>query len=137
MDSIQESGAQWDAALEQQLCFEIKTFLLAGHETSAGMLTWAIYELSQAPQMQQKVRGSVAACRPPAALPLGPPLRRRSVARRPTPCNVSATQLCAQVAAEADAVFKGLGPGVVPPRRDVDNMIYTLSVLKECLRKYR
>jgi|TARA_B110000967_G_C18891729_1_gene567835 beta-ring hydroxylase len=31
---------------EKQLCFEIKTFLLAGHETSAAMLTWTLHELS-------------------------------------------------------------------------------------------
>jgi len=37
----------WDDALETQLCYEIKTFLLAGHETSAAMLTWSSYELSQ------------------------------------------------------------------------------------------
>ncbi len=57
----QESGATWDRALEEQLCYEIKTFLLAGHETSAAMLTWSVYELSQAADMQKKVRKAHAA----------------------------------------------------------------------------
>lgn len=43
----QESGAKWDAGLEQQLCYEVKTFLLAGHETSAAMLTWSVWEMMQ------------------------------------------------------------------------------------------
>mmetsp|Transcript_27719 Transcript_27719/g.60701 ORF Transcript_27719/g.60701 Transcript_27719/m.60701 type:complete len:523 (-) Transcript_27719:909-2477(-) len=92
LDSIEESGAKWDAALEQQMCYEIKTFLLAGHETSAAMLTWSIYELSQSEEATAKVR------------------------------------------AEADAVFGAAE--AEPPRRAVDGMVYTLSVLKEALRKY-
>jgi hypothetical protein len=38
---------------------------------------------------------------------------------------------------EATRVFSGLKPDQPPPRREVDSMIYTLSVLKEALRKYR
>jgi hypothetical protein len=49
-------GAKWDTGLEAQLCYEIKTFLLAGHETSAAMLTWSVYELSQSAEITQKVR---------------------------------------------------------------------------------
>ena len=45
--SVQESGEKWSSASEVQLCFEVKTFLLAGHETSAAMLCWSLYELSQ------------------------------------------------------------------------------------------
>jgi cytochrome P450 len=44
---VQAAGTQWDTSLEEQLCYEIKTFLLAGHETSAAMLTWSTYELIQ------------------------------------------------------------------------------------------
>lgn len=85
----------WDAALETQLCYEVKTFLLAGHETSASMLTWSVYELSRNPACLAKVREEAARVYGKAAVGATP-----------------------------------------PPRRDVDNMVYTLSVLKEALRKY-
>ena len=32
------------------MCDEIKTFLLAGHETSAAMLIWTTWELAKAPE---------------------------------------------------------------------------------------
>ena len=38
-----------------QLCYELKTFLLAGHETSAAMLCWSLYELSQNAEALAKV----------------------------------------------------------------------------------
>ena len=40
-----------------QLCYELKTFLLAGHETSAAMLCWSLYELSQNAEALAKVGG--------------------------------------------------------------------------------
>ncbi len=43
------------ATVEEQLCFEIKTILLAGHETSAAMLTWSLLELTRNPDCLQKV----------------------------------------------------------------------------------
>lgn len=45
--AIEASGTKWDASIETQLCYEVKTFLLAGHETSAAMLMWSVFELSQ------------------------------------------------------------------------------------------
>ena len=41
---------------ETQLCYEVKTFVLAGHETSASMLTWTLFELSRNPDYLQRVR---------------------------------------------------------------------------------
>ena len=38
----------WHDGLEVQLCYEIKTFVLAGHETSAAMMSWCLYELQKA-----------------------------------------------------------------------------------------
>ncbi|GIL69020.1 hypothetical protein Vretimale_17394 [Volvox reticuliferus] len=93
MEAIEESGAKWDTALETQLCYEIKTFLLAGHETSAAMLTWSTYELA---------------------------------------INDEATR---KVVAEAEVAF-GAHSEMEASRRNVDEMLYTLSVLKEALRKY-
>eukprot|EP00911_Craspedida_sp_UC1_P000520 UC1_evm1s394 len=40
------SPSDWGESTVNQLCDEIKTFILAGHETSASMLTWAVYQLS-------------------------------------------------------------------------------------------
>ena len=39
-----------------QIRDEFKTFMLAGHETSAAMMTWALYELIQNDDLMEKVR---------------------------------------------------------------------------------
>jgi len=54
MDAI--PAGDWGPAAQRQLCYEIKTFLLAGHETSAAMLTFALYELTQHPDVLARVR---------------------------------------------------------------------------------
>lgn len=41
---------------ETQLCYEVKTFVLAGHETSASMLTWTLFELTRNPEHMDRVR---------------------------------------------------------------------------------
>ena len=51
----QARGEGWTAALEEQLCYEVKTLLLAGHETSASMLTWSVYELLHDPASAEQV----------------------------------------------------------------------------------
>eukprot|EP00428_Durinskia_dybowskii_P071154 CAMPEP_0170399000 /NCGR_PEP_ID=MMETSP0117_2-20130122/23724_1 /TAXON_ID=400756 /ORGANISM="Durinskia baltica, Strain CSIRO CS-38" /LENGTH=493 /DNA_ID=CAMNT_0010655639 /DNA_START=27 /DNA_END=1508 /DNA_ORIENTATION=+ len=40
------SDEEWGPAAISQLRDEVKTFILAGHETSASMLAWTLYELS-------------------------------------------------------------------------------------------
>lgn len=55
LTAVEASGEPWNAAAETQLCYEIKTFLLAGHETSAAMLCWTLYELSLQPDALAKV----------------------------------------------------------------------------------
>jgi cytochrome P450 len=45
-----------------QIRDQMKTFILAGHETSASMLTWALYELSCNKTLHQKVRNEAEKC---------------------------------------------------------------------------
>eukprot|EP00049_Salpingoeca_infusionum_P000259 m.38465 g.38465 ORF g.38465 m.38465 type:complete len:530 (+) comp10204_c0_seq2:165-1754(+) len=47
--------ATWSEATVLQLRDEIKTFILAGHETSASMMTWFIYLMSQHPEVKNKI----------------------------------------------------------------------------------
>lgn len=98
----------WTPETEKQLCYEIKTFLLAGHETSAAMLTWSLYELSQNPDMLARVRAEAE-----AALPVTAALAR------------------AQGEAERAKLVAACAE-----RPAVDGMRYTLGVLKEALRRY-
>ena len=92
LDSVDKGGTVWNAAAETQMCYEIKTFLLAGHETSASMLTWTIYELARGD-------GNAAA----------------------------------KVREEATAFLK---KPTMLQRENVEKMQWTLSCLKESLRKY-
>jgi cytochrome P450 len=39
--------SEWNDATIKQICDEVKTFILAGHETSASMLAWALYEVTK------------------------------------------------------------------------------------------
>lgn len=47
---------EWGEAWMKQVRDEIKTFVLAGHETSASMLAWSLYELSTRPDLLARVR---------------------------------------------------------------------------------
>jgi len=68
------AGETWSAELEKQLCYELKTFLLAGHETSASMLTLTLLEVLHDPVHSQRILaeadavlgapGSQRVCRP-------------------------------------------------------------------------
>lgn len=56
MDDVAKYQGTFTSQVESQLCYEIKTFMLAGHETSAAMLSWALYELTQNPECMERVR---------------------------------------------------------------------------------
>ena len=71
------AGEGWSAALQTQLCYELKTFLLAGHETSAAMLTYTLLELSAGPPaLHRRVLAEADAVLGPA----GDQVRRRAAA---------------------------------------------------------
>lgn len=50
----------WGSATVRQIRDEIKTFILAGHETSASMLTWALYEATQSQGVADRVAAEAA-----------------------------------------------------------------------------
>jgi len=56
MDDVARQQGSLTKGVEEQLCYEIKTFMLAGHETSAAMLSWALYELTENPECMRRVR---------------------------------------------------------------------------------
>ena len=47
---------EWGPNAIHQVQDEVKTFILAGHETSASMLTWSLYELLMNPDCMKKVK---------------------------------------------------------------------------------
>ena len=49
-------SSEWDSGAIKQVQDEVKTFILAGHETSASMLTWSLYELLMNPKCMKIVR---------------------------------------------------------------------------------
>eukprot|EP00887_Chlorella_sp_A99_P007491 scaffold2.g7491.t1 len=141
-----EQGERWGAATETQLCYEIKTFLLAGHETSAAMLCWALYELSLAPERLAKLRAEAAPVFGDKARPGRGGGRARGGARggaRPAaPLSAGRAGGAAPTPPHSLARSPARGPCYVraqeaePTRQQVDDMVYTLSALKESLRKY-
>lgn len=126
---LQERGEAWDSKLEQQLCYEIKTFLLAGHETSAAMLTWTLYELTQHPDALAKVNvcGELCTCTEPLAVHAHVQGENGVCARG---CDL-AFEPMVQVKDEA---VKAFGQDERHLSRDaVEEMTFTVSALKVCL----
>jgi cytochrome P450 len=52
---------EWGPEWIKQIRDELKTFVLAGHETSASMLTWSLYELMVSKEKTAKLRQESAA----------------------------------------------------------------------------
>jgi hypothetical protein len=47
---------------------EISTFLVAGHETTATAVTWALYALARAPEVRRKLRAELLAADPSGSM---------------------------------------------------------------------
>jgi cytochrome P450 len=56
LDLYMSQIQKMDGDMVRQLRDDIKTMLLAGHETTAAMLTWTLYELLSNPELAAKVR---------------------------------------------------------------------------------
>jgi cytochrome P450 len=48
-----------ESVTSQQLRDDLMTMLIAGHETTAAVLTWALFELAQKPELMKKVRAEI------------------------------------------------------------------------------
>ena len=59
------AGHGYSRSMETQLVDEMKTLVLAGHETSAAMLTFATFELSRDPTLRAKVKAEADRHLPP------------------------------------------------------------------------
>lgn len=64
-----EDGHAWDDRAVAQMRDEVKTFLMAGHETSSMMLTWALFELVRNPSAMEKVIAEADAVLPREGAP--------------------------------------------------------------------
>ena len=111
----------------RQLRDEIKTFMLAGHETSAAMMTWATYELSRRPDIMEKAKeeGRYVRSRDPE-----PRIHeRRSSELCPFYYNPSEVFGCEGVipGENAPAMFEKME---LPPREQLNKLQYTMNILK-------
>ena len=76
--------ASGDEISSKQLRDDLMTMLIAGHETTAAVLTWTMYLLAQNPQYAQEVRDEVDAVigdRSPGEIEICRRRRRRRRAR--------------------------------------------------------
>eukprot|EP00892_Ulva_mutabilis_P004131 jgi/Ulvmu1/208/UM001_0212.1 len=85
------AGEAWSADLEKQLCYELKTFLLAGHETSASMLTLTLLEVLHNPAHSQRILAEAEAV-------LGPPGSQREPTAAEAEEGMQYTRACLQEA---------------------------------------
>ncbi len=104
-------ASEWNAEACRQIRDEIKTFILAGHETSASMLTWALYELS---------------------IMSGKPhlVKLTTEAREAYPDSLSTT---ANGGKEGAIEYN---MDVIPARAQLDKLVFSECCLRESLRKY-
>jgi len=72
-------GGGVDAKGARQVAFEVKTFLLAGHETTSAMLTWALHEMTGQAGTCERVAAEAHSVFPGGCLPEGHRFESRSV----------------------------------------------------------
>lgn len=112
LDASDAEGKAWTSATTTHLCYELKTFLLAGHETSAAMLTWTLYQASMKPEIARKIKEE---------------------AERALPEDLSRAEAATAPSGEAVSPRPA---ALVPKRENVEEMHYSLGALKEALRLY-
>lgn len=104
----------------RQLRDEIKTFMLAGHETSAAMMTWCLYELMIEQEQHKQKQGEEA----------------QDNYHEPT------KTISQQLIQEADSVFyktrdwKLASIDDLPDREQLARLVLSEASLREALRKY-
>jgi cytochrome P450 len=57
-----QPGKELDSMWIRQLRDEFKTFMLAGHETSAAMMTWVFFELMKKEHIKKQVSSTGSSC---------------------------------------------------------------------------
>jgi cytochrome P450 len=116
LDSLELTDAsvtlEWNNETIKQFRDEIKTFILAGHETSASMLTWTILELSLPENANFKERVLAEA---KSAFP-----NYRELIEQMNNPNLSADQL----------------QSLMPSKDKLDSLLLCEACLRESLRKY-
>eukprot|EP00744_Colponema_vietnamica_P011725 GILI01016476.1.p1 GENE.GILI01016476.1~~GILI01016476.1.p1 ORF type:complete len:446 (+),score=108.82 GILI01016476.1:141-1340(+) len=60
MDKVMSQFTEMTDSTVNQLRDDVKTMLLAGHETSAGLLTWATYEVIRHPEIRKELVAEAA-----------------------------------------------------------------------------
>jgi len=109
LESIGEEGLS-----KEQMIYQILTFLAAGHETTSTALGWALYELSEHPEVQTRLRKEIHSVLGKSFDPHRPPTNEkldqlkylnnvcREVLRIDPPAPITARQ------AVADDIYEGV-----------------------------
>jgi hypothetical protein len=133
-----------------QLVAQAFTFLLAGYETTANALAFAIYCIATHPEAERKVRSTWASCPAAAgaegarrgAVPMGdaPTSGLTVLAPAPARRHTTAPQLLAEVDALGASKAGGAAApgGGLPPLEpgDLERLPFTRACLNEALRLY-
>ena len=118
-----------------QIRDEFKTFMLAGHETSAAMMTWALYELIQNDDLMEKVRPSSFKI----TIIILHWLSHNTVPYRNIPMNfLWMNFIIIQITNEAEEVFgkgvdwlaDGMDESKLPSRDQLSRLVYSEACLK-------